>query len=202
MKKRSKNLIKVFVCILFITWAIAQAVAEQNKVSEITSSTATATESSRQLPAEQKVSEPPVLLGVGQTYTGAKERMAMQPESIPVKKFKPHGRIIEYNPDDLNDKSIFSVGDIVKINIGSKKNMKEGMTVAIFKTGRLLTERNSLEQINSSIRRNEKSEKKQQLMANKIGGAKIIAVKKKYSLIQIVVAVEPVTVGDFILLKE
>lgn len=202
MKKRWKDSLVAFVCLLLITWAMMLSAEEQNKGTEITFSTSTGTHSSGQIQDGQKTSDPNALIGSDQINLGAKERLAMQPESIPAKKFKSHGRIIEYNPDDLNDKSIFTIGDIVKVNIGSKKNVKEGTMVSIFKTGKLLTERSSLEQINYSIRRNEESEKKQQLMVNKIGEGKITTVKKNYSLMQISVAIEPVTVGDFILLKE
>lgn len=152
-----------------------------------------------------ETNSPPLISSENMSF-GAKQREAMETVSIPVKKFKPLGKIIEYDPEDLKDKTIFSIGDIVKINVGSKKKLKngplaQGTLVHIFKIGKLLTDANSLEQIKHSLKQSEQSEKRQ-TMANKIGEGKIITVKKNYSLMQITVAVEPVRIEDYILLPE
>lgn len=118
-----------------------------------------------------------------------------QNETIRQSKFKADGQIIEQSKDKYHtDKTIFGTEDLLIIN--TTKNLSEGTLVSIYKKGKLLAERGSLEEAGRKIEEEEKLVKKQESVVNKIGEARVVEVERKSSVIEILRCIEPVTIGD------
>ena len=118
-------------------------------------------------------------------------------ESVPLAQFKATAKITAYNPSDKNDKTMFSNGDLLVISAGSNKGLEAGAMVNIYKVGKLMTERGTLDEPNQTKYEN----KQETVMVNKIGEATVKDVKNSSSYIEIIRCTEPVTVGDLIKLS-
>ncbi len=123
-------------------------------------------------------------------------------EAVPVKGFKADARIVEMS-DSKFEKTMISNNDLVRINIGSKKNVAEGDIVIIFKKGKLVTDRLNIDKIEPSISKEEQQMKKEVPVMTSIGDARIIKVEgKTTSVIKILRCAESVSIGDYIKLHQ
>ena len=123
-------------------------------------------------------------------------------ESVPVKTFKADARILEMS-DPKYEKTMISNNDLVRINIGSRKNVAEGDMVVIYKKGKLVTERLNIENIEPSITKEEQQMKKEGPVMTSIGDARIVKVEgTSTSVIQILRCIESVSMGDYIKLRQ
>ncbi len=117
-------------------------------------------------------------------------------ETIPQKGFKPDARIMEMS-DQKIDKMMLSSGDLVRINIGAKKNVREGSFLSIYRIGKSISERGKLDDSGISIAKEEKIAKSEVSVVTKVADAKVIKVESNYSIIKILRCVEPVMSGDY-----
>ncbi|MDD5132218.1 MAG: hypothetical protein PHH44_06105 [bacterium] len=124
-----------------------------------------------------------------------------QAESIPQRKFK-YDAVITEVADPKFEKSMISNNDLVKINVGSKKNIAEGDMVRIFKKGKLVTDRININKIEPSISQEEQQVRKEVPVVTSIGDARVVKVEAKSSVIQILRCIESVTIGDYIKLNK
>lgn len=117
-------------------------------------------------------------------------------ESVPVKSFKADAKIVEIS-DQKIDKIMLSSGDLARINIGAKKNVREGSFFSIYKSGKPISERGNLDESGLSIVKEEKMAKSEVPMVTKVADARVIKVESNYSIIRILRCVEPVMSGDY-----
>ncbi|MBI5555765.1 MAG: hypothetical protein HY920_07955 [Elusimicrobia bacterium] len=117
-------------------------------------------------------------------------------ETIPQKGFKAEARITAM-ADSKSDKMMLSSGDLVRINIGAKKNVREGSFFSIYKTGKSIAERGKLDESGIGIAKEEKMAKSEVPVVTKVADAKVIKVESNYSIIRILRCLEPVMSGDY-----
>jgi hypothetical protein len=117
-------------------------------------------------------------------------------ESIPRSKFRAQAKIVGYNPADQDAKTMFGAGDIVVLDVGTNKGLEEGMTVAIYKVGKLMSERGNLDEANRTMEQQDMADKKAMNSVNKIAQAKVITVKKNTCYVEILRSLEPAAIGD------
>ncbi len=122
-------------------------------------------------------------------------------EAVPEKKFKADARIVEMS-DPKFEKTMISNNDLVRINIGSRKNINEGDIVVIFKKGKLVTSRLNIDKIEPTISKDEQQTRKEVPVMTSIGDARVIKIEgKNTSVIKILRAIESVSIGDYIKLN-
>jgi hypothetical protein len=119
-------------------------------------------------------------------------------ESIPRSKFKAQAKIVAYNPADQDTKTMFGDGDIVVLDAGSNKGLAEGMTVGIYKVGKLMSQRGTLDEANRTMEQQDMADRKAMNAVNKIAQAKVMTVKKNTSYVQILRSLEPAALGDLV----